>query len=94
MIDYLWTRSGPIKIVVRVSGEAQITLANFSAGTSEQKERIGRARTKWRRNGARAQTFNGQIYNRPFARNRVTGSTTGTASRLKIQRATAKPIAA
>jgi len=54
----------------------------------------GRAQTKWRRNGARAQALNGQIYKRPFARSRVTGSMTGTASRLKIQRATAKPTAA
>lgn len=54
----------------------------------------GRALTKWRRNGARAQAHYGQIYIRPFARNRETGSTTGTASRRKIQRATAKPIAA
>ena len=51
------TRSGPAKIVVRVRSEAQVTLANLSARTSEQKERIGRARTKWRRNGARAQTL-------------------------------------
>src|SRR5580704_5495010 len=51
------TRSGPVKIVVRVRGEAQVTLANFSARTSEQKARIGRAQTKWRRNGARAQTL-------------------------------------
>jgi hypothetical protein len=54
----------------------------------------GRALTKWRRNGARAQALCGQNYIRPFARNRETGSTTGTASRRKIQRATAKPIAA
>jgi len=37
----------------------------------------------------------GQIaYKSPCDRNRVTGSTTGNACRRKIQRATAKPIAA
>lgn len=34
------------------------------------------------------------IYKSPCDRKRVTGSTTGTACRRKIQRATAKPIAA
>jgi hypothetical protein len=34
------------------------------------------------------------FYRRPCDRNRVTGSTTDDACRLKIQRATAKPIAA
>lgn len=61
---------------------------------SNDGESSGRALTKWRRNGARAQAFHGQIYNRPLARNCVTGSATCTASRLKNQRATAKPIAA
>jgi len=35
-----------------------------------------------------------KIYRRPCDRNRLTGSTTANACRLKIQRATAKPIAA
>lgn len=34
------------------------------------------------------------LYSRPFDRKRVTGSTTGTGCRRKIQRATANPIAA
>jgi hypothetical protein len=58
----------------------------ISARTSD-----GRALTKWRRNGAHAQARK-NFYSSPCDRNRVTGST--TACRLKIQRATAKPIAA
>ncbi len=34
------------------------------------------------------------VYNRPCERNRLTGSVMGIACRLKIHRATAKPIAA
>ena len=54
----------------------------------------GRASTKWRRNGCARPSSLEPVYNRPCERNRLTGSNTGTASRRKIQRATAKPIAA
>ena len=60
--------------------------------TSVGKESNGRALTKWRRNGAHAQACKKSFYRSPCDRNRVTGST--TVCRLKIQRATAKPIAA
>jgi hypothetical protein len=58
----------------------------------EDPESNGRALTKWRRNGAHAQARQNRVYRRPCERNRVTGSI--TACRLKIQRATANPIAA
>jgi hypothetical protein len=63
----------------------------MTIGTREQRARADEMEAQ---RGARPSLMNGQIYKRPFARNRVTGSATGTASRLKIQRATAKPIAA
>jgi len=51
----------------------------------------GRALTKWGATG-RAPKPGKTAYRRPCDRSRLTGST--TAWRLKIQRATAKPIAA
>src|SRR5215467_5362601 len=70
-------------------GAKQENVGNSTKGGSE-----GRAWTKWRRNGCARPTCSRTLYRRPCDRKRVTGSTTGTASRRKIQRATAKPIAA
>ena len=56
-------------------------------------KKSGRAQTKWRRNGARAQPWT-NFYSRPCDRNLLTGSAIGIACRRNIQRATAKPIAA
>jgi hypothetical protein len=87
----------PTEIVVRASEEAQVTLANFSAGTSAW-------RAKWSgKNRARADEMEAQrgarptlapktFYRRPEERKRETGSATGC--RRNTQRATAKPNAA
>ena len=73
------------------TGMMWANLGNSTSGSEAGSH--GRALTKWRRNGAHAQARI-TVYRRPCDRNRVTGSTTGIACRLKIQRATAKPIAA
>jgi hypothetical protein len=57
-----------------------------------EEERIGRALTKWKRNGTHAQDPGLKIYRRPEDRNRETGSATGC--RRNTQRATANPSAA
>src|SRR5882672_5129576 len=72
----------------RTSGETQ----EFAGRITERKGGKPKGPDA-RRSGAQrgAEPFN---YNRPDVRKRATGSTTGTASRLKIQRATANPNAA
>src|SRR5215471_17197293 len=56
-------------------------------------KRMGARRRNGGATGARARTAK-NLYSSPCDRKRVTGSTTGSASRRKIQRATAKPTAA
>jgi hypothetical protein len=90
-----------------ITGGAKTTLLKVwsearqeEPGRDEQKEwdrRTGGRRwtcvTKQVRNEA-PHAHTGQTgYNKPDARKCVTGSLAGTGSRLKIQRATAKPIA-
>jgi hypothetical protein len=91
--SFRMTSKRPNQIVVRVSGEAQVTLANFSTRTSERKGKSrARADEMEGATGARAQTLAPNFYSRPEERSRETGSATGC--RRNTQRATAKPRAA
>jgi hypothetical protein len=86
-------RDDPKQIVVRNRREQERAKANLGTRPLDGAGN-GRALTKWKRNGAHAQTYELIFYRRPEDRKRVTGSAKGIACRRKIQRATANPIAA
>jgi len=65
--------------------------ANVGNGTSGLSKPWARADEMEAQRDARPSS---KLYRRPCDRNRFTGSATANACRLKIQRATAKPIAA
>ena len=60
----------------------------------QPKEKDRRAATKRHATGRRTPVLRNSVYSKPEERKRETGSATGIGSRLKIQRATAKPNAA
>src|SRR5271157_5646216 len=75
----------------RCEGKTEIIRGNVGARTTGRK--LTGARDEMEAQRARALARKNR-YKRPWDRNLLTGSTTGSACRRKIQRATAKPIAA